>query len=93
MKTAFIHGACIRPDGSRDSMWTREVPAKDAPLWWHLKGLSFTAMGYGSRIPSRTMVQVNGRWRRVYVRIYSNAGTAYIDAPPGECITVTEGAE
>lgn len=93
MKTAFLHGACVRADGSIHSLWTREVEARDVPLWWQLQGLSFTASGYGSRIPSRTMVRFNGRWRRVYVRIYSNAGTAFIDAPKGERITVSEGAE
>lgn len=93
MKTAFLHGKSIRPDGSFDSLWTNEVPAKDAPLWWHDKGFSFTATGYGSRIPSRTMVRFNGRWRRVYVRIYSNNGTAYIDAPKGEMIIVQNGDE
>lgn len=93
MKTAFLHGASIRPDGSSNSLWTREVPARDSPLAWQTAGLSWTATGYGARIPSRTMVRFNGRWRRVYVRIYSNAGTAYIDAPAGERITVSEGAD
>ena len=34
--------------------------------------------GYGSRIPTRYMVHFQGRWRRVYCRIYSNVGTLYI---------------
>ena len=95
MKTAFLHGKHYRADGSTDAHWTREVPAKDVPLWWHKQGLTFTASGYGRRIPSRTMVQFNGKWRRVYVCIYSNAGTAYIGTMPrgaGELITVQEGA-
>jgi len=54
------------------------VPAKDAPLWWQTQGLSFTASGYGRRIPTRRMVQVAGKWRRVYCCIFSNAGTCYI---------------
>ena len=93
MKTAFLHGKSIRPDGSFDSLWTNEVPARDAPLPHHRAGLTWTASGYGSRIPSRTMVRFNGRWRRVYVRIYSNNGTAYIDAPKGEMIIVQNGDE
>lgn len=54
------------------------VESKDAPLWWHDKGLLFTASGYGGRIPAAYMVRWKGRWRRVYVAQYSNAGTAYI---------------
>ena len=57
------------------------VPAEDRPLWWHLRGLSFTASGYGRRIPTSRVVRWNGRWRRVYVAVYGNAGTAYIDGP------------
>lgn len=90
METAFLHGCSIRPDGSRDSFWTLEVPARDAPLWHHSQGLSYTASGYGSRIPSRTMVRFRGKWRRVYVRIFSNVGTAYIMAPSGSSIIVRD---
>jgi hypothetical protein len=92
--THFVHGRSIRADGTSDSHFTREVQSKDAPLWWQTQGLQFTASGYGSRIPTRTMVLWNGRWRRVYVRIYSNAGTAYIGRIPrstGELLTVSEG--
>ena len=60
---------------------TIAVPCKDAPLWWHAKGLSFTRSGYGGRIPTARMVQLPGspRWRRVYVAIWSNSGTAYVE--------------
>lgn len=37
-----------------------------------------TQTGYGRKIPTDTMVRHNGKWRRVYVCCYSNAGTAYI---------------
>jgi len=89
-KTAFLHGCSIRKDGRRDSFWTREVPAKDAPLPHHIAGLSWTATGYGAAIPSRLMVKFNGRWRRVYVAQYGNAGTAYIKTALDESITVQE---
>ena len=55
-----------------------EVESKDAPLWWQEQGLSFTASGYGKRIPTCTMVRYRGKWRRVYVYCFSNSGTAYI---------------
>lgn len=58
-----------------------DLVRKDAPLWWHLKGLSFTRSGYGSRIPTRHMVKIPGspRWRRVYCCIWSNSGTCYVE--------------
>jgi len=55
-----------------------EVESKESPLWWQEKGLSYTATGYGKRIPTRYMVCYNGKWRRVYCAIYSNIGTCYI---------------
>lgn len=93
-KTVFLHGRYFRPDGVIDSMWTREVKAKDAPMHHHKVGLQWTASGYGARIPSRTMVLFNGKWRRVYICQYSNAGVAYIGAWIAGCgaeITVSEG--
>lgn len=37
------------------------------------------ALGYGERIPTSHMVKNNrGRWQRVYVRQFSNAGTAWV---------------
>jgi len=69
------------------------VKIKELPH--HVGGLSFTGAGYGSRIPTRYMVFHGGKWRRVYSRIYSNAGTLYIGRlkPTGERATVDiEGA-
>lgn len=57
------------------------VPAESRPLWWQRQGLSYTASGYGRRIPTTRVVRVDGRWRRVYCCIFSNAGTCYIDGP------------
>lgn len=50
----------------------------DCPLWWHLKGLSPTASGYGSKIPTQYKVKHNNRLKRVYCMIYSNSGSLYI---------------
>ena len=74
----YIQTHNTRPDGSRECFQTIEVESKDAPLLWQKKGLQFTATGYGSRIPTRTMVKFNGKWRRVYCKIYSNIGTFFI---------------
>lgn len=75
---AYLHTKCIRPDGSSDCHLTREVPVKLSPMYHHVQGLSYTATGYGVRIPTSYMVQVDGRWRRVYLRTYSNTGTLFI---------------
>lgn len=37
-----------------------------------------TVSGYGGQIPTRHMVRYLGVWRRVYVMIYSNSGSAYV---------------
>ena len=57
-----------------------DLEHKDAPLWWHTAGRQYTASGYGRKIPTSRMVKLPGinRWRRVYVCIYGNAGTAYV---------------
>lgn len=75
---AYIQTSCARPDGTRDTFLTVSVDAKVDELPWQKAGLSFTATGYGRRIPSRYKVFYRGKWRRVYVRRISNAGTAYL---------------
>jgi hypothetical protein len=65
------------------------VPVKIAPLWFHTRGLQQTASGYGSKLATQYMVQWSGRWRRVYVACYSNAGTAYIGKPGDWLATVS----
>jgi hypothetical protein len=85
---AYLHfggPATVYPDGPR---LTIEAPAKEKPLPWQEKGLQYTASGYGARIPSRYVVRVHGRWRRVYVACYGNAGSAYIGKPGAWLCTV-----
>ena len=48
------------------------------PLWWQKQGLSYTASGYGGKIPTVNMIRHDGRLKRVYCMLYSNAGTCYI---------------
>jgi hypothetical protein len=57
-----------------------DLESKNAPLWWQERGLSYTATGYGRKIPTSRMVKWNNRWRRVYCCIFSNSGTCYITA-------------
>ena len=58
-------------------LWA-EAPYRRNPLPHHVAGLTWTASGYGARIPTVHQVQVLGRWRRVYAAQWANAGTMYI---------------
>ena len=73
------------------SFYLDELEHKSEPLWWQLKGLSFTQSGYGRRIPTHHMVKLPGspRWRRVYCCIYSNAGTCYVPDKYGNWTVIT----
>ncbi len=57
-----------------------DLPNREAPLWWQKQGLSYTASGYGRKIPTTKLVQLPGspKWRRVYCCIFSNSGTCYV---------------
>jgi hypothetical protein len=57
---------------------TINVDVIEAPLAHHKRGLSYTATGYGNRIPTAYMVKWEGRWRRVYAACYGNAASTYI---------------
>lgn len=89
----YVHSKHVTADGTISAACTFKCEAKLAPLWHHTRGLSYTATGYGSRIPTQYMVKFNGRWRRVYCRIFSNSGTCYIGkwATAGEQLIVSEG--
>lgn len=54
--------------------------AKIEELPWQKLGLTWTATGYGRKIPSSRMIKLHGEsiWRRVYVVCYSNAGSSYV---------------
>lgn len=71
---AYIQHSTAR----NDCFLTEYVECKFQFLWWQTKGLSYTASGYGKRIPTIYMLKYNNRWRRVYCCIYSNSGTLYI---------------
>ena len=66
------------------SMKSGPVESKHDPLWWQLAGRSYTASGYGRKIPTSKKVKATGadgreRWYRVYCTIYGNNGTCWID--------------
>lgn len=77
------------PERMRDDADAGYVEARNvvgvalAPMRHHDAGLSWTASGYGRKIPTRYMLaHADGRgsyrWHRVYVVRYGNAGSAYI---------------
>ena len=59
------------------------------PLWWQLQNLSYTASGYGKKIPTVYMVKHNSILKRVYCCIFSNVGSLYIISK-GHDIFLTE---
>ena len=71
---AYVNTKCRRPDGSYDSYCTVSVPVRETAR--PRKGQ--TASGYGRALPTPYMVQWRGRWQRVKVIQFSNAGSAYI---------------
>ena len=76
---AFVQYSETRADGTKDTFCTIRADYRHAPMAHHAHPhLTWTASGYGARIPTEHMVRVGGRWRRVYCYIYSNSGTLYI---------------
>jgi hypothetical protein len=49
----------------------------DSPTWFHLRGLSETASGYGKALTNPSMVWFEGKYRRIYTTIFSNSGTSW----------------
>jgi hypothetical protein len=49
-----------------DCFRTVSVKHKTEPMPHHERGLQYTATGYGSKLPTETMIQYASRWRRVY---------------------------
>lgn len=73
-KVCYIHYG----KGSGPRLTQRADKTKEKLLPHHVHGLSYTATGYGNKIPTIYTVFVGGRWRRVYSRCYSNASSNYI---------------
>tara|TARA_B100000929_G_scaffold255846_1_gene217778 strand:- start:36 stop:569 length:534 start_codon:yes stop_codon:yes gene_type:complete len=76
------HGSYEYRDGKPGSFRTEAVECKESLLPHHKLGLSYTATGYGTKLPTRYMVKVdNGlskRWYRVYSICHSNVSSEYI---------------
>lgn len=87
MEAYLQHGS-----GQGNSFRTESVECKESLLPHHKRGLSYTASGYGAKLPTRYMVKAdNGlskRWYRVYSTCISNVSSEYI-VMRGEKIRVT----
>ena len=58
---------------------TESVEIEERPMSHHANlRLTWTASGYGARIPTPYMVKWLGRWRRVYAACFSNVASHYI---------------
>ena len=73
----------LLPWNERDTDMTERIDidyfeTKILLLPWQERGQCYTASGYGNKIPTQRMVKYMGKWRRIYSRIFSNAGTCYI---------------
>lgn len=63
------------PDGV---LWPSPLAGSERPLEWQRRDLTYTATGYGTKIPTRKVVRwSDGKVRRVYCDIYSNIGSCY----------------
>lgn len=69
-------------DGSLKYLSVVTKPASDAPR-------NPYATGYGVKIPSATLALVNGKWQRVYVACFSNAGSPWVQVK-GERVLIQE---
>lgn len=54
-------------------------------LSWQEQGLTYTATGYGAKIPTQYQIRVGAskRWRRVYATQYGNAGSCWVQVHGG----------
>jgi hypothetical protein len=53
-------------------------PLAYVPMAHHKLGLTYTASGYGRKIPSPYKVMIGKRFHRLYTCIFSNIGTCYV---------------
>ena len=69
-------------DDPADGYWKLKrdltFPTREKLLPWQERGLTYTASGYGKKIPTTKQLFILGRWRRVYCSIFSNSGVCYV---------------
>ena len=78
IRNNLMSGAVGLPALPDSVMWPSPMAEAERPLDWQRRGLQYTATGYGTKIPTSKVIKwSDGRERRVYCDIYSNAGSCY----------------
>lgn len=76
---SFLHSDGERITGEYWNMKSdMAFPTRENLLPWQVRGLIYTATGYGKKIPTRKQLFILGRWRRVYSDIFANSGVCYV---------------
>lgn len=74
----LMSGAVELPVLPEGVMWPSPLAISERLLEWQRRGLQYTAMGYGTKIPTSKVIRwSDGKVRRVYCDIYSNVGSCY----------------
>ena len=74
----LLSGSVELPALPEGVMWPSPLAMSERLLEWQRLGLQYTATGYGSKIPTSKVIKwSDGKVRRVYCDIYSNAGSCY----------------
>ena len=61
-----------------ETLHLESLQTRERLTWWQARGLSFTASGYGSKIPTTREVKIGARSHRIYCAIWSNVGSCFI---------------
>lgn len=67
------HG-CVAGAGS---LFADSTELIDSPLWWHKRGLSQTASGYGSKLTTSRKIHFCGKIYRLYASCFGNAASVW----------------
>jgi hypothetical protein len=65
-------------EASLQGLNNKPVPIRVNLLWWQEKGLSYTASGYSSKMPTQNEIFIGKYWYRVYCSVFSNVGVLSI---------------
>lgn len=78
IRNNLMGGSVALPALPAGVMWPSPMSEAERSLEWQRRGLQYTATGYGTKIPTSKVIKwSDGRERRVYCDIYSNAGSCY----------------
>lgn len=74
----FVQSDILTPyAGDNGRIFADESELLYAPLEWQKRGLQETATGYGAKLTSPYKIRFEGKLRRLYVTVFSNAGSTW----------------